>query len=172
MENTKYDSHSSRYLNYYPTWLVAILVLVLISFFSTFAKNADNNVFYVISFLFSLVFVVNFLNYKSRSIYYIKSYKVTKNSIILSYFIKNDKQEIEIPWNDLDFQFGAVKGDQYLVIWNKEKQIIKIYKSFATHSKIFSELKDVFLDNISKDRVKESWGITSKLYYTKRSGLF
>jgi hypothetical protein len=126
---------------------------------------------YVISFMsifFIVVMLLNIKIYRNRARFFLYDFSADTESINIIYYDKNESKQISIKWTELDFFFGRLKSERYLVIWHKNIEILKFFKTFANHAGKFSEIQNSFLKYIPQSRIIRRKNImVEELFSTK-----
>jgi len=152
--NDKFTSYKTRFTHYYAFWV--LIGVLSFSFISVLILGifTSNFFFYFAAFMFIIVGFANLLVFSKRARFYISKFAANQEEISFTYYDKDNFNTISIKWSELDFCFGYVKGDQFLVIWKNKVQILKVYKSIANQTKILKELSTSILNHVPKERVK------------------
>ncbi len=155
-DSEKYNTLSGRLKNYTMMKLmlgITIFSIGVMIFLFTVSQSAF---FAVAIFMFVLAGFGNFMYYKKRARYYVSNFSADADKITIHYFDKDEPQQVTIKWSEFDYYFGSVKGDNYLVIWHKNVEIMKLYKTFGTHNSTLMSLNDAFQKYISPERIKNT----------------
>jgi len=151
--NDQYASLNFRLFKYRPLLILSVLMISLSTtlFILGIYIKLYSASFVSVFFLFGLV--LNFIAYKRRARFFISEFTTTTTIFKLNFYDRDTKNSIEVPWNVIDFYFGNTKGDVFLVIWVKNSQVFKVFRSFANHAQKFDELKELFKKYIPAERI-------------------
>jgi len=176
-DTTKYNTLSGRLLSYFPLKLLLGIMILSIGLMSFLYYLSGSAFFIVAIFLFIVTTFSNFFFFKKRARFFISSYTTDNENITIHYFDKNERLHITAKWTEFDYYFGSIKGDNYLVIWHKNQEIMKLYKSVGNHKMTFNNLNSDYHKYISPERITKYSALNFmnpfEVSYTKRySGAF
>ncbi len=167
----KYKTLKGRLKHYFPMKILAI-ALIFSSGITIAVFIISKSAFFLIpTVLFVVAFFANFAVYKKRGRFYIADYKTDTSGIEIIFYDNDTPKKLISSWETFNYYYGAVKGDNYLVIWYNDTEILKFYKSFGTHKLTFANLSDSFQKHIAPERIKRTTSLNFfnqfPLTYTK-----
>jgi len=159
---TELDKYAS--FNYRLTHNFGFILLLFSMIFSIivliFFSIAVETYFFAVFVIFVIAtFFLNLNIYKKRAKYYVANYVATNENIKFIYFDRDSEHTLKIAWTDLDFNFGRVKNDKFLIVWNKNKPVFTIFRTFGKQAEKLNELRELFLKYIPEQRIKKNKGI-------------
>lgn len=110
-------------------------------------------------FIASIVIGVNFAVMANRAKQYLHSFEVLPDgSITFVYYLKDERHEKNIYFENLDFDFMPIKGDVKLTLYDFDQKFLTINYTMADHKKLFKKLNTTLQQHIAADRInKHRW---------------
>lgn len=177
-KNTKPDKFASfSYRVSHSTQIRLLFFIFFAQFLMLMAVIIASENYYLLLLL--LFFVpIDFLIFtisKKNAQCYLSSFSADSEKLILSFYEKDELMTAKIRWQDVDFCFGRTKQGGYLVVWDRDKMVLKIEQRLADHKSKMENLEIDFCKYIPREKIKASNSIFSmiKLHTKKYSlGLF
>lgn len=167
-------NYNYRITHYYA--LIMLLAAMIFSILIVVFMAIITKVFFygIVVVLFVFAFISNYYIYRKRARFYIFSFNAAPEQIEIKYYDQNQEKTLLTNWNDFDYYFGVVKGDNYLVVCKNGEEILKCYKSFGKHKNTFLALSEAFQKFIAPERIKNLTPLNFfnafKCTYTKNYG--
>lgn len=155
MKAEKYLTLKGRILNYYPLYILLLIVVPISLVFIVTAFISSNFIVLFVAALFLGVFIANFTIYIKRARFYISKIQSNSEEIKIEYYDNDSLLSVTILWPELDYYFGMTRGDMYLVIWKNNNEILKTYRTFGNNRKTFDYLDKEFKNNIPTNRIRK-----------------
>lgn len=136
-------------------FLFFVMGISLIAMFVMFI--ATESFFFLAAFLmFVLVTGLNFFIIRRRARYYLQKVVASPDKLEITYYNGNEYNVSGIRWTDIDFFFGYVRGDYFLVLWERNELKTIFFRSFGNQGVLFPEIYKALVTHIAADKITYS----------------
>ncbi|TAD96557.1 MAG: hypothetical protein EAZ97_13855 [Bacteroidetes bacterium] len=159
----KFSSFSYRVRN--NIYLKTLSVAFAFNFVILISVGIENDMSYILLIALFLIpiFYLNYKMFEKRGQQYLAMFSADQDKITINYYQKDIPMQISILWQDFDFCFGKMKHEEYLVIWDRNCLVLKLFKSFADHKAKFENLYSEIDKYVPANRISESKSFLSTI---------